>query len=531
MNRKKMVMLTISSVSLLVAISFFPVLAISPNEVLGKDAPSPYTSDLPFNNIFSLLLFYILNFLKDNNNHAPGVPYDAAPADGAVDVSVMTTLSWKCDDADGDELVYHVYLGSDEAGGMELVYEGKSNSVDVSLSYGTTYSWKVIADDGEKSTSGNVWHFTTEEYVAPVPPGPDNESNYGWTIMVYLDGDNNMDDYAQMELNEIKSVHINGNVTVVILYDGYGNGNSHFYVAENNSFEEIPLGEVNASWIGEVNMGDSRTLRDFVNYSMANYPAKNYMLELWSHGNGWMGICQDSSSGDRLTMKKVKNALSESCGAHNKKIDVVVYTACGMGEIENAYAIKDYADYFISSEESFFATGLPHADIIENAVNNSSISPQKMSEMIVNEFSTYYQSAKSATLSAVNLSNLDNLIHTLDEFSQNLISNLETNKTEIGDAYNETESFDGIGIIDLYDFACKIQESFNTGTELYNSAQRIMENVTKATVSEWHGSNHQNAHGIGIYLPSPERYVDLYEDTCFAAYTHWDEFLSTFYSI
>ncbi|MCD6147423.1 MAG: hypothetical protein J7J34_05430, partial [Thermoplasmata archaeon] len=86
MNRKKMVMLTISSVSLLVAISFFPVLAISPNEVLGKDAPSPYTSDLPFNNIFSLLLFYILNFLKDNNNHAPGVPYDAAPADGAVDV-------------------------------------------------------------------------------------------------------------------------------------------------------------------------------------------------------------------------------------------------------------------------------------------------------------------------------------------------------------------------------------------------------------------------------------------------------------
>ena len=520
MNRKKMVMLTISSVSLLVAISFFPVLAISPNEVLGKDAPSPYTSDLPFNNIFSLLLFYILNFLKDNNNHAPGVPYDAAPADGAVDVSVMTTLSWKCDDADGDELVYHVYLGSDEAGGMELVYEGKSNSVDVSLSYGTTYSWKVIADDGEESTSGNVWHFTTEEYVPP-----NNESNYGWTIMVYLDGDNDMDGYAQMELDEIKSVSISGNMTVLILYDGYGNGNSHLYVARNNSFEEISLGSANPLWDSEVNMGSYITLRDFIAYSMENYPAKYCMLELWGHGNGWMGMCQDSDSGDRLTIKEIKNALSDANGS----IDIVIYTACGMGEIENAYELIGYADYLIASEESVFATGLPHENIIEDIVKNSSISPYELAKKIVDEFSIYYQSAKIATISAIDINKLGNLTYAIDEFSQILVSENGAYHTEIAEAYNKTESFSGIGIVDIYDFAYNIQKNFENHT-LCQAAQAVMENATKATLSEWHGSSHQNAHGIGIYFPSYGGCLDLYKNTDFACHTYWDEFLSTFYN-
>ncbi len=123
MNRKEVLMLTLASVSILVAISFFPVLATSSDKILDEDAYTAPIPDLPFNNIFNLLLLYILSFLNTNENNAPDVPYDAAPADGAVDVGVMTTLSWKCDDADGDELVYRVYLGSDGAGGMELVYD------------------------------------------------------------------------------------------------------------------------------------------------------------------------------------------------------------------------------------------------------------------------------------------------------------------------------------------------------------------------------------------------------------------------
>ena len=66
---------------------------------------------------------------------------------------------------------------------------------------------------------------------------------------------------------------------------------------------------------------------------------------------------------------------------------------------------------------------------------------------------------------------------------------------------------------------------------MYNAAQTVMENVTKVVFAEWHGEDHQNAHGISIYFPLEENYVNSYENTDFAINTHWDEFLEIFYGI
>ena len=41
-----------------------------------------------------------------------------------------------------------------------------------------------------------------------------------------------------------------------------------------------------ADW-GERNLGSAQTLRDFVTWSKANYPADHYALYFWGHGLGW----------------------------------------------------------------------------------------------------------------------------------------------------------------------------------------------------------------------------------------------------
>ncbi|MEA2054092.1 MAG: hypothetical protein U9O96_03090 [Candidatus Thermoplasmatota archaeon] len=48
---------------------------------------------------------------------------------------------------------------------------------------------------------------------------------------------------------------------------------------------------------------------------------------------------------------------------------------------------------------------------------------------------------------------------------------------------------------------------------------------------EWHGNEHQNAHGISMYFPPEGNYVSSYENTDFALHTHWDEFLQTLYNM
>lgn len=98
-------------------------------------------------------------------NTAPDPPADPSPADGALDVSVDASLSWTGDDPDpGDTLTYDVYFGSSDS--MPLLCDAVDSSICTpdGLSYATAYSWYVVArDDHGGSTTGDTWHFTTQD--------------------------------------------------------------------------------------------------------------------------------------------------------------------------------------------------------------------------------------------------------------------------------------------------------------------------------------------------------------------------------
>ena len=114
-------------------------------------------------------------------NISPKEPYEPHPEDGAKDVPVDVTLSWKCEDPDGDALHYDVYLAKSED---ELSTPVKENSAETEYKPGvleghTTYYWKVIARDSRgKETEGPVWSFTTQNRPPrkPYNPSPADES-------------------------------------------------------------------------------------------------------------------------------------------------------------------------------------------------------------------------------------------------------------------------------------------------------------------------------------------------------------------
>ncbi len=95
-------------------------------------------------------------------NHAPGIPSNLNPPDGATGVPLNTTLSWSAYDPDGDVLTYDIYFGT--TGEPPLVQSGYTlNSYNPGeLSPNTTYYWKIVAKDGKGATTeGPVWSFTT----------------------------------------------------------------------------------------------------------------------------------------------------------------------------------------------------------------------------------------------------------------------------------------------------------------------------------------------------------------------------------
>ncbi|UCG58741.1 MAG: hypothetical protein JSU70_04345, partial [Phycisphaerales bacterium] len=95
-----------------------------------------------------------------------------SPADGAEDVPLGTVLSWK---AGIDAISHDVYFGTADPptfiqNQLETTYEPGP------LEYETTYYWRIDESDGQGTTPGQVWSFTTEPFVPELPWGDGFES-------------------------------------------------------------------------------------------------------------------------------------------------------------------------------------------------------------------------------------------------------------------------------------------------------------------------------------------------------------------
>ena len=98
------------------------------------------------------------------NNKPPDEPSNPFPENNAVNQPVSLNLSWHASDPDkGDTLTFDVYLyESNNPVQTQIASDITDTTVSVdNLLYSTTYFWQVIAKDGEATTNGSTWSFTT----------------------------------------------------------------------------------------------------------------------------------------------------------------------------------------------------------------------------------------------------------------------------------------------------------------------------------------------------------------------------------
>jgi predicted RNA-binding protein with TRAM domain len=95
-------------------------------------------------------------------NRPPEKPSNPSPSDGASGIGLNVTLSWTCNDADGDPLTYDVYVGTSSNPPKVASSISESCHQVGSLEPGKKYYWRVVARDPDgASTSSNTWQFTT----------------------------------------------------------------------------------------------------------------------------------------------------------------------------------------------------------------------------------------------------------------------------------------------------------------------------------------------------------------------------------
>jgi len=95
----------------------------------------------------------------------PSKATSASPSNGATNISVSTDVSWS---DGGGATSYNVYFGTDST--PDSGYKGNQTSTSYDpdpLDYDTTYYWRIDAKNSDGTTTGDVWHFTTQEDSIP----------------------------------------------------------------------------------------------------------------------------------------------------------------------------------------------------------------------------------------------------------------------------------------------------------------------------------------------------------------------------
>lgn len=250
------------------------------------------------------------------------------------------------------------------------------------------------------------------------------ESSYpeaDWTLMFYL-GD---DTYSPLTLtNDISELTYNTsnttNLRIIILYDGDEDGDSKIEVIDDpftlNS-RDIPISNtgITQDSFGDIDMSDSETLEQFVRYTQSKLPAKKYAIYFGSHGTGYTGnfisglqVESPDNQLEYLEPSEISTAISA-----NENVNLLVFDACNMGNIETVYELSSVTDYVIASPELIPGPGNDYTALLESALTLSDPEPYDLGKTTLEVYYNYYsQPDNSDTFNGHQNHSLNNLYDT-----------------------------------------------------------------------------------------------------------------------
>lgn len=390
-----------------------------------------------------------------------------------------------------------------------------------------------------------------------VTPTEVRGASASWTFMVYIDGDNNLEPAAVDDFLELSSVGSTADVNIVVQmdrWDGfpkpdddtrYGDWQDCKRFLVTPGMEPYDIAAVES--IGEVDMAGPTVLTDFINWSIASYPADRYALVLWDHGGGWMGLLVDDYSSTVMSVAQLGDALAQASADNGgMKLDLIGFDACLMGAIEVSAEVAGYGEYMVASEVTIPWQGWNYGLLLDALTADPSMTAEMLGAEVVDSYISSYSlpidpyPQLDVTMSVTDLSRSAPLESAADALATELLADIPGYINYIAGARALAETYDdGLDAnMDLYDFAYELSSVIPTpaGVTLTDD---VMTALTSAVVYEDHwnrtgGLSTVDAHGLTIYFPAVlADYYSVYGDAgtlAFTGATSWDEFLEAYYA-
>ncbi len=357
-----------------------------------------------------------------------------------------------------------------------------------------------------------------------VPPGR------LWTVMVYIDADNNLESFGVTNLEQLETVGSTNKVAFVVLIDTFAGPATLNYVEKGQSKVLAEL--------GEVNMADPATMSGFIKTAEKAYPAQNYAFISWDHGGGWRGLNWDDTSemiGEEPSFMDM-NALRTAVADGGVRFDVFAFDQCLMAQPEVAYQVRGYADYVVFSEETIYGQGFPYDMLAADIVAAPGMDAEGMSVTMVENFAEYYDSitwANDWTISSFDMAAMDSLTAAVTDLASASLNTLSMYRSQFKNDLSGTDNYYYPYFHDLKGYAMNIvSDKAISDMSVKDAASEVVAALDNGIVLAMNSKHNIDSYGMSIYFPGAKSsYLGLksgYADVPFAVDTGWLAFLVAF---
>lgn len=315
------------------------------------------------------------------------------------------------------------------------------------------------------------------------------------TLLIYMCGSSleTTGGAASANIRELLGARVDDGVNIVIQTGGARKWRGFDIPSDKLTRYSVQNGElVKVGETALANMGEAKTLADFVQWGTQAYPAEETSLVLWNHGGGFIkGACFDELfSGDSLTVSEIAAALTE-CRLE-KKLEFICFDACKMACFDTAASISPFADFMIASQDLEHAGGLDYKIIAKN------LGGSDFYEKVLRGYAEKHGNKGYYTLSCTDLSKIDILREALHKTVSAMSE--KDGEAKIPEALQSADIVENASN-GFYDFGA-IAEFFGVDTGISEVVQ------TENSPSK------QAASGLNLLFPADEKQLKSYLPIC-----------------
>jgi hypothetical protein len=467
----------------------------------------------------------------DSSSDAPPIALIAAvgPATAGIPLTLDGSSSY---DPDGDALTAYAWACDD---GQTASGSRAALTFDAGVQ---TCTLLVTADGGLTGTTSAT--FTVSDVAAP---------RAQWTVLVFMNGDNDLEEWALGDMNELEQVGSTDDVNLIVQLDrspdysrldGDWTGTRRFRAEKDSSSRSI--GSPVLEDLGETDAGDPSTVIDFAEWGIQRFPADHYMLILWDHGWGWSvradgtsalqkGISWDESTDSDISpaageLLEIVDAVDARIGG---KLDVLGMDACTMANWEIAQQLRDDVNVYLASQDYEDSDGYDYTGFADLTAD-----PSLDAAGLASSVALHFHEIPDSTMSAIDLGHMNAVTEGLNNVADALLQSADP-AAMLTLAAADAQGFDGNRSTDhdLADMLDKLAAMDATAdgadpatAAIVAAAVDARTALNGAIIANYNqGGAVKNANGLSLYSPVQGRIDNSWFAASWASETLWGDFL------